>query len=195
MAAENKVKVACIVGDGFEDSEFRKPYDAMKKDGFELTVIGRKAGESLEGKQGKEKIKADKGIDEVEAKDFDVLFIPGGYSPDHLRIDDRFVEFVKAFDQDNKWIASICHGPQLLMTARLVKGRTLTAWDTVQDDLELAGANVIDEPVVIDKNWISSRKPDDLEKFSKAILERVRERPSEEAREKRHETAEQPAIH
>lgn len=124
-------------------------------------------------------MKADVSIDDVDPNDFDLLFIPGGYSPDHLRADERFVEFVKAFDESGKWIAAVCHGPQLLLSANLVKGRTLTAWRTVQDDLELAGANVKDEPVVIDRNWITSRHPGDLDLFSRAIIENVR--PAERA--------------
>jgi protease I len=166
-----QIKVACIVGADFEDSEFRVPYDRLRKEGFEVVIIGAQKGKELAGKKGKERIRAEAGIDEVDPSQFDMLFIPGGYSPDHLRADPRFVEFVKAFDHAGKPIAAICHGPQLLMTARLVKGRTLTAWQTVQDDLELAGANVRDEPVVIDRNWITSRKPDDLPRFSEAIAE------------------------
>ena len=174
-------KVAAIVGDGFEDSEFRVPYDRMRKEGFEVVLIGREKGMEIAGKKGKERIRSEASIGEVKPSDFDMLFIPGGYSPDHLRSDRRFVEFVKAFDQAGKPIAAICHGPQLLMSARLVKGRTLTAWQTVQDDLQLAGATVRDEPVVVDRNWITSRKPDDLPKFSDAIVDYVHGRRGEGA--------------
>ena len=103
----------------------------------------------------------------------DGLLIPGGQSPDHLRADPRMVEFVKAFDRAGKLVAAVCHGPQLLIAAHLVKGRTLTAWQTVQDDLQQMGATVKDEPVVKDRNWITSRKPDDLEAFSAAIVEEL----------------------
>lgn len=170
----DKMKVACILADGFEDSEFRVPYDKLKAAGFEITVIGPDKDATLEGKQGKEKVRPDDAIDTVKMGEFDLLLIPGGHSPDHLRADERFVELVRTFDEDGKWIAAVCHGPQLFITARIVKGRTLTAWSTVQADLEAAGANVQDEPVVIDRNWITSRKPDDLEQFSQAIIERVR---------------------
>jgi protease I len=91
-----------------------------------------------------------------------------------LRADQRFVEFVKRFDALKRPLAAVCHGPQLLLSARLVRGRTLTAWPTVQVDLELAGANVKDEPVVIDQNWITSRKPDDLQAFSEAFVQALR---------------------
>lgn len=165
------VKVACLLGQGFEDSEFRKPYDALRKAGHEVVVIGTKAGEHLEGKQGKEDIKADQGIGDVKPEDYDLLFIPGGYSPDHLRHDPRFVDFVRAFDDSKRPIAAVCHGPQLMMSAGIVHaGRKLTAWDTIQGDLRYTGADVEDQPVVIDGNWVTSRKPDDLDQFSQAML-------------------------
>lgn len=164
-------RVACIIDDGFEDSEFRVPFDRLKNAGAQITLIGKKAGAELSGKKGKEKVRTDKAIDQVAVNDFDLLLIPGGYSPDHLRIDERFVRFVREFDEKSKTIAAVCHGPQLFISAGIVKGRTLTAWPTVQHDLEAAGANVRDEPVVRDRNWITSRKPDDLEKFSSAILD------------------------
>ena len=169
-----RAKVACILSDGFEDSEFRIPYDRMKSEGYEIDVIGAKAGEVIQGKKGKEKVKANKGIDEVKPDEYQALFIPGGYSPDHLRADRRFVEFVKAFDRQHKTVAAVCHGPQILMTAGLVKGRTLTAWSTIQEDLKQVGAKVKDEPVVEDDNWITSRKPEDLQQFSDAIVRRLR---------------------
>jgi protease I len=169
-----RAKVACILSDGFEDSEFRIPYDRMKSEGYEIDVIGAKAGEVIQGKKGKEKVKANKGIDEVKPDEYQALFIPGGYSPDHLRADRRFVEFVKAFDGQHKTVAAVCHGPQILMTAGLVKGRTLTAWSTIQEDLKQVGAKVKDEPVVEDGNWITSRKPEDLQQFSEAIVRRLR---------------------
>jgi len=167
-------KVACLLGEGFEDSEFRIPYDRVRNEGYQVDIIGPKAGMELKGYRGKEKVKADKGIDEVRPEDYIGLLIPGGYSPDHLRADQRFVEFVKRFDALKRPLAAVCHGPQLLLSARLVRGRTLTAWPTVQVDLELAGAKVKDEPVVIDQNWITSRKPDDLQQFSEAFVQALR---------------------
>ena len=183
------MKIACVLGQGFEDSEFRVPYDRLKQEGYQVDVIGLKAGEELKGYKGKEKIKAEKSIDQVKPDEYDALLIPGGQSPDHLRVDRRMVEFVKAFEDGGKVIAAVCHGPQLLIAAHLVKGRTLTAWQTIQDDLRQIGANVKDEPVVHDRNWITSRKPDDLQQFSDAIVEqlegdlgeRAQARPSEPA--------------
>jgi protease I len=167
------MKIACVLGQGFEDSEFRVPYDRLKAEGYQVDVIGVKAGEELKGYKGKEKVKAEKGIDQVNPDDYDALLIPGGQSPDHLRVDKRMVDFVKAFDQAGKLVAAVCHGPQLLIAAHLVKGRTMTAWQTIQDDLEQIGARVKDEPVVIDRNWITSRKPDDLKQFSEAIVDHI----------------------
>ena len=169
----NKLKVACILGPNFEDVELSEPVKRMRDEGYEVTLIGPEKGKKLEGKQGKVTGTADAGIGEVRPEDFDLLFIPGGFSPDKIRADARFVEFVKAFDEAKKPIAAICHGPQLFLTARIIKGRTLTAWKTVQDDLELAGANVRDEAVVRDGNWITSRGPDDVPKFSQAIVDFV----------------------
>jgi protease I len=165
------MKIACLLGQGFEDSEFRVPYDRLLKEGYQVDVIGLKAGEDLKGYKGKEKVKAEKAIDGVRPDDYDALLIPGGQSPDHLRVNAQFVDFVKAFDAAGKLIAAVCHGPQLLAAAHLVKGRTLTAWSTVQDDLKQMGANVVDKEVVHDRNWITSRKPEDLEAFSSALIE------------------------
>jgi protease I len=167
------MKIACVLGQGFEDSEFRVPYDRLKEEGYQVDIIGLRAGEELKGYRGKEKVIVEKAVDQVKAEDYDALLIPGGQSPDHLRVDKRMVEFVKAFDQSGKLIAAVCHGPQLLIAAHLVKGRTLTAWQTIQDDLQQIGATVKDEPVVVDRNWITSRKPDDLQQFSETIVERL----------------------
>jgi protease I len=166
----NITKVACLLGAGFEDSEFRIPYDRLKAAGHQVDIIGIRAGEELRGYKGKESVKVEKSIDQVKPQDYQALLIPGGQSPDHLRADPRVVQFVKQFDATKRPLAAVCHGPQLLLSARLVKGRTLTAWQTVQGDLDQAGAKVLDEPVVRDQNWITSRKPEDLEQFSEALI-------------------------
>jgi protease I len=164
------MKIACIVAAEYEDSELGIPVDRLRAAGHEVDIIGMKAGLELVGKKGKEKVITEKGIDDVEASAYDALLIPGGHSPDYLRADRRFVELVKAFDRAGKLIAAVCHGPQLLLSAGLVKGRRLTAWATVQGDLQKAGATVEDKQVVVDRNWISSRKPEDLEAFSREII-------------------------
>ena len=170
------MRVACVLDTDFEDSEFRGPHDALRKAGHEVTIIGLKAGKELAGKKGKERVKAEKGIDQVSAGDFDALLIPGGYSPDHLRADPRMVAFTKAFFDAEKPVFAICHGPQLLITARVVKGRKMTAWKTIQDDLSQVGANVVNQEVVVDRNLITSRQPSDIPTFireSLKLLEKV----------------------
>ena len=117
----------------------------------------------------------DLSIDEADVEDYEGLLIPGGHSPDYLRADDRFVEFVRAFDATGRPLAAVCHGPQLLLTADLQVGRTLTAGKTIQGDLRQAGANVVDRDVVVDDNWITSRKPDDLHAFTSRFIQRLGE--------------------
>jgi protease I len=171
MATEKSAKtVACLLGPMFEDSEYKVPTDALREAGFQVDVIGAKAGEALEGDKGKVTARTDLSIDDVKAVDYDLLLIPGGMSPDKLRADERFVRFVRDFEATGRTVAAVCHGPQLLAAAHLVEGRTLTAWQTVQDDLAQMGAHVKDEPVVEDRNWITSRKPDDLPAFTRAVL-------------------------
>ena len=166
------MRIACVLAEGFEDSEFKKPYDAFRDAGHEVVVIGQKKGETIEGKQGKVKTKADLGIDDARADDYQAIFIPGGHSPDQLRADPRFVELVRAFA--DKPILAICHGPQLLITAGMVDGRHLTAWRTVQVDLKNAGADVVDEEVVVDGNLVTSRQPSDIPAFIDRSMELLR---------------------
>lgn len=177
-------RIACLLGPGFEDSEFRVPYDALKNAGYQVDIISMKAGTELKGYKGKETVKSEKGIDEVRADDYQAILIPGGHSPDQIRKDKKIVEFVKKFDSMKRPIAAVCHGPQLLLTARLVRGRTLTAWETVQGDLDQAGAIVKDQEVVVDQNWITSRKPEDLKAFSEAMLKALKQ--TDQARPQAH---------
>ena len=157
------MRIACLLGPEFEDSEFRVPYDRFRDAGHEVTVVGLRAGERLKGHKGREKVAVDKSLDSVSSDDFDALFIPGGHSPDCLRADQHAVSFVKGFA--HKPIFAICHGPQLLLTADMVRGRTLTAWPTVQVDLRHAGARVVDEQAVVDGNLVTSRSPKDIDAF------------------------------
>src|SRR4051812_44402315 len=157
------MRIACVLADGYEDSEFQVPYDEFRKAGHEVVVIGDTKGKTITGKKGQSKTKADLGIDEAKPDQFEALFIPGGHSPDQLRADERFVEFTKAFE--NKPILAICHGPQLLLSADLLRGRRLTAWKTVQKDVRHAGAVVEDEEVVVDGNLVTSRQPSDIPAF------------------------------
>lgn len=162
------MRIACVLGPGFEDSEYAVPAERFKAAGHDVIVIGLKNGETLEGKKGEKKAKVERAIGEVTPDDFDALFIPGGHSPDQIRGDDRMVKFAAAFA--DKPIFAICHGPQPLMTAGLVRGRQMTAWKTVQADLKLAGARVVDQQVVVDGNLVTSRKPEDIDAFVRASL-------------------------
>jgi len=165
------MRIACLLDNDFEDSELRKPYDAFKAAGHEVVIIGLHKDAKLTGKNGKEVVRAERGIDEVKPDEFDALFLPGGYSPDHLRADQRMVDFTRAFFDREHPVFAVCHGPQLLLTAGVVKGRTMTAWKTIQVDLKAAGANVVDKEVVVDRNLVTSRQPGDLDAFSKASLQ------------------------
>ena len=166
-------KVAMPVGEDFEDSEFRVPYDRLTQAGHEVVVIGTEQGAEIRGKKGTATATVDQTADAVETEDFDALVIPGGYSPDHLRMDADVVDFVRRFVDTGKPVAAICHGPQLLIEADVVEGRELTSWPSVRTDLENAGATWIDEEVVEDGNLITSRSPDDLDPFCEAILDRL----------------------
>src|SRR6202022_492225 len=146
------VRIACVLDVDYEDSEFKQPYEALKNQGHQVTIVGLQSCKELRGKQGKVTTKAEAGGDQARPEQFDALFIPGGYSPDHLRADPRMVRFTKAFFAAAKPVLAICHGPQLLMTARVVKGRKLTAWITIQDDLSQVGQNVVAREAVVDKN-------------------------------------------
>jgi protease I len=170
-----KGKIACLLANDFEDSEFQIPCDWLTGAGYAVEIIGAKAGELLTGEKGRTTALVDVGIDEADVDEYEGLLIPGGYSPDKLRADDRFVEFVRAFDATGRPLAAVCHGPQLLLSAELQSGRTLTAWPTVQGDLRQAGAHVVDRDVVVDDNWITSRKPDDLEAFTSKFVEELGE--------------------
>src|SRR5690349_15619394 len=171
-------RVAFIVGEQFEDSEFRVPYDRVKAAGHEAVVVGVKAGEEISGKKGFESARIEKSIDDVRAEDFDALVIPGGYSPDHLRTNEKMVALVKAMVTANKPVAAICHAGSMLVEADVVEDRVVTSWPSVKTDLANAGARWIDREVIEDGNLITSRKPDDLPKFCDALLGQLNNGPS-----------------
>lgn len=168
-------KIAAVLTHLFEDVEFTSPNEVLVKNGHSVETIGFNANETVEGKKGNASVTIDKGIDDVSPDDYDALLIPGGYSPDKLRKDERFLDFVRAF-AGKKPIFSICHAPQLLINAQVVKGKDITSVSQVAIDLKNAGANFIDKEVVKDTSGlISSRTPDDLPAFNKAILESLSE--------------------
>ncbi|MDB4960519.1 MAG: glutamine amidotransferase [Myxococcales bacterium] len=166
-------RIAFVLGDDFEDSEFRIPYDGLKAAGHQIDIIGIEAGKIVAGKKGKEKVKIEKAVDDVDDRSYDALVIPGGYSPDHLRMDADMVSFVGEMVRGGKVIAAVCHGPQLLIEANVVRGKTLTSWPSVKTDLINAGARWVDQEVARDGRLITSRKPDDLPAFTRAIEQQL----------------------
>jgi protease I len=164
-------KIAVLITDEFEDSEFTSPAEAYRKAGHEVVTIEKEAGKTVTGKQGEAKVKIDKAIDEVSPDEFDALLLPGGHSPDSLRGDDRFVTFTRQFVNSGKPVFAICHGPQLLISADVIRGRKLTAVKPIVIDVKNAGAEFFDQEVVIDKDQlVTSRTPDDLPAFNREAL-------------------------
>ncbi|WP_020181373.1 type 1 glutamine amidotransferase domain-containing protein [Methylopila sp. M107] len=171
-------KIAVLATDGFEQVELTEPVKALKEAGATVTVVSPKSG-SIQGFNHDtpgEAVKVDRELASAREADFDGLLIPGGlFNPDALRTDDKAKAFAKAFFDAGKPVASICHGPQLLISAGLVKGRKMTAWEAVQIDLKNAGAIVSDEEVVVDQGLVTSRKPDDIPAFNAKIIEEFAE--------------------
>ncbi|WES67853.1 type 1 glutamine amidotransferase domain-containing protein [Superficieibacter sp. HKU1] len=164
-------KIAVLITDEFEDSEFTSPAEAYKKAGHEVITIEKEAGKTVKGKQGEANVKIDKSIDDVSPEEFDALLLPGGHSPDSLRGDDRFVTFTREFVNSGKPVFAICHGPQLLISAEVVRGRKLTAVKPIVIDVKNAGAEFFDQEVVVDKDQlVTSRTPDDLPAFNRESL-------------------------
>lgn len=164
-------KIAVLITDEFEDSEFTSPAEAYRKAGHEVVTIEKEAGRTVTGKQGEAKVKIDKAIDDVSPDEFDALLLPGGHSPDSLRGDDRFVTFTREFVDSGKPVFAICHGPQLLISADVIRGRKLTAVKPIVIDVKNAGAEFFDQEVVIDKDQlVTSRTPDDLPAFNREAL-------------------------
>lgn len=164
-------KIAVVLTDSFEDTEYTDPAKAFEEAGHTLTTIEGEKGKTVEGKQGEARVEIDASIDDVKANDFDALFIPGGFSPDILRADERYVDFVKTFMKERKPVFAICHGPQLLISAEALDGRDVTGYKSIQIDLKNAGANVHDQEVVVCKNQlVTSRQPEDLPAFTKEAL-------------------------
>lgn len=167
-------KVAAVLTDLFEDVEFTSPRDALQEAGHEVVTVGFEKGETVVGKKEEEEVTIDVGIDSADPSDYDALLIPGGYSPDKLRGDERVLDFVRHFSRLKKPIFSICHAPQLLVNADVLKGKDITAVSQVGVDVKNAGANFYDEEVVRDDSrLVSSRTPDDLPAFNEAIVKEL----------------------
>lgn len=165
-------KIAAIMTNAVEDIEYTSPYEALTAANHSVDLIEDEAGKTLSGKHGTQYV-TDKSIDNVSHSQYDALLIPGGFSPDQLRSDERYVALVKDFLLADKPVFAICHGPQVFIQTGLTKGRTLTAYVTVMPDLYYAGAIVKNQPVVIDRHLVTSRTPDDLDAFNQAMLDQL----------------------
>ncbi|NYF25902.1 type 1 glutamine amidotransferase domain-containing protein [Sporosarcina sp. JAI121] len=164
-------KIATLITDLFEDSEYTEPAKAFKEAGHEVVAIEKETGKTVKGKQGNAKVTTDHGIDDVKPEEFDALFIPGGFSPDQLRADERFVQFTKAFMDDKKPVFAICHGPQLLISAKALEGRDATGYQSIKIDMENAGVKYADKEVVVCQNQlVTSRSPEDIPAFTRESL-------------------------
>lgn len=166
-------RIAFVLADDYEDAEFREPFDAVVRMGHDTTVIGSKSGQDVMGKQRQDRARIEATARDVRPEDFDALVIAGGWSPDKLRMDHDIVAFTRAMVDAGKPVAAICHGPQLLIEADVVRDRTLTSWPSVKKDLENAGAMWVDREVCVSGNLITSRKPEDLKAFQNALLEHI----------------------
>ncbi len=164
-------RIAILAEDDFEDSELMEPLRAMKDGGARVVIVGSGSKQSYTGKRGSATITVDTTADKVKPADFDAIIIPGGYAPDKMRLYQPMIDLVRKAHDEGKVIAAICHGPQLLISADIVKGRRVTSWPSIAVDLKNAGAIWVNEPVVKYGNIITSRKPADLPKFNKAIIE------------------------
>src|SRR5579859_988889 len=167
------LRVAIVATNDFELVELTEPRKALDEAGATTTVIAPEAG-SIQGMKHDvktEKIKVDKTLDEVDAEQFDALLLPGGaVNADALRVIPEAQEFARSIDRAGKPIAVICHGPWLLVSAGLVKGRRMTSYHTIQDDIRNAGATWEDKEVIRERNWVSSRQPGDIPAFNREMI-------------------------
>ena len=171
-------RVLIMATDGFEQSELMQPKANLEEAEFDTTMASVEDGEIKGWDDGEwgESVAVDLTLDEVSVDDYDALLLPGGQiNPDVLRMEERAVSIVQEFANAGKPIAAICHAPWLLVEADVVSGRTVTGWPSIRTDLANAGADVVDEEVAVDGNLITSRNPDDIPAFSKALIEALGE--------------------
>lgn len=168
------LKIAVLIDRDFEDSEYYKPAEAFRQEGFELTHIGLQEGNTVKGKKEGTTVRIDMAAKEARADQFDALLIPGGYSPDNLRAHEEPVRFVKEFMETGKPVFAICHGPQILISARKLEGRTVTGYKSIVEDIRYSGANFIDQEVVVDGNLVTSRTPADLPAFIRESMKKLK---------------------
>jgi len=178
MAALSGKKVAILTENGFEEVELTSPKQALEQAGAEVHIVSpqRDKVKAWDHDHWSQELPVDKVVDEANPEEYDALLIPGGVmNPDKLRMNRKSVEFAQHFLQNKKPVASICHGPQLLIETGLLQGRTLTSYPSLQTDLKNAGAKWVDKEVVVDNGLVTSRSPKDLEAFNKKMVEEFKE--------------------
>lgn len=163
-------RVALLVEEGFEDRELTGPLDALREAGADVVLVGPVKGAEYRGKRGEATVVSDMAAGAARMADFDALVIPGGYAPGKMRMRHAMVDLAREAVRAGKLVAAICHGPQVLISADVLRGRTLTCWPSIAIDVKNAGGLYVDKPVVEDGNLITSRKPDDVPLFSQAIV-------------------------
>jgi len=163
-------RIAMLVEEGFEDRELTGPLDALRAAGAFVTLVGPAAGTEFRGKRGQSVVVADVAAGAAKMDDFDALVIPGGHAPDKMRMRHAMVDLARQAMDAGKPVAAICHGLQVLISANVLRGRTLTCWPSIAIDVKNAGGLYVDKPVVEDGNLITSRKPEDVPMFSEAII-------------------------
>lgn len=182
-------KVAILVADGFEEDELVKPRQALEEAGAQTHVVSP-CQEKVKGKKHTKpgrSVNVDVALDEANADEYDALLLPGGVqNPDTLRADERAVQFVREFFDAHKPVAAICHGPWTLVEADVVRGRRMTSWPSLKTDLKNAGAEWVDEQVVVDNGLVTSRKPDDIPAFNDKMIEEFCEGIHDESHEHEH---------
>jgi protease I len=171
------MRVLVISADQFEDSELTQPVEALKQDGVAIDIASLEAG-TITGKKGTE-VRAGLAVADADPDRYDLLFLPGGKAPAKLRESDAVLDLARRFAADGKPMAAICHGPQVLISAGLVEGRTMTSYRSVADELKAAGAFYQDRELVRDGNLITSRQPGDLPVFIDALRETLSLSPAE----------------
>ena len=176
MPKISEARVLIVATDGFEEWELFGPREILMKQGADVVL----ASPELEPIQATvrddpgKKIRPEIRIEDASANDFDALILPGGLrNPDHLRTNEKAIALIRRFAEQGKAVAAICHGPWLLIEAELLRDRKATSWPSIRTDLRNAGATVLDQPVVVDGNIITSRKPDDVDEFTHAIVELI----------------------
>ncbi len=166
------MKALIISADNFEDTELLVPYYRLKEEGIEVDVASIRKGK-IKGKHGYE-VEANKSLKEIKPDDYDILILPGGKAPEAIRKEKEAQEIARHFVENNKPVAAICHGPQTLISAGLLKGRHATCYRTVAEELKASGAIYEDKEVVVDGNFITSRQPADLPAFMREVMKRLK---------------------